>query len=82
MVNRVPDVTRLVDNLIKQGLAVRERSATDRRVVIISITPSGLALLAELDEPTTEMHRSALGHMNDRELKDLNRLLVKARQEK
>ncbi len=80
MVTRVPDVTRLVDKLIKLDLASRERSATDRRVVLISITPAGLALLADMDGPTSDMHHEALGHMSARELKDLNRLLVKARQ--
>src|ERR1041385_1053078 len=31
MVERAPDVTRLVDKLEKEGLVVRERSAEDRR---------------------------------------------------
>ncbi|MDX2472153.1 MAG: MarR family transcriptional regulator [Candidatus Krumholzibacteria bacterium] len=79
MVTRVPDVTRLIDKLIKLGLASRERSATDRRVVLISITSRGQALLAKLDGPTTELHQTILGHMSARELKELNRLLVKAR---
>ena len=79
MVTRVPDVTRLIDKLIKLGLASRERSATDRRVVLISITPRGQALLAKMDRPTTELHNAILGHMSAPELKELNRLLVKAR---
>lgn len=79
MVSRVPDVTRLIDKLIKLDLATRERSAADRRVVLISITPRGQALLATLDGPTTELHQTILGHMSARELKELNRLLVKAR---
>ena len=79
MVSRVPDVTRLIDKLIKLDLATRERSATDRRVVLISITSRGQALLAKLDGPTTELHQTILGHMSARELKELNRLLVKAR---
>jgi len=80
MVTRVPDVTRLIDKLIKLGFASRERSAGDRRVVLISITRQGLALLAKMDKPVIEQHQAALGHLSAQELKDLNRLLVKARQ--
>ncbi len=80
MVTRVPDVTRLIDKLIKLGFASRERSTTDRRVVLISITRPGLALLAKMDKPVNEQDRAALAHLSARELKDLNRLLVKARQ--
>ena len=80
MVTRVPDVTRLIDKLIKLGFASRERSTSDRRVVLISITRPGLALLAKMDKPVNEQDRAALAHLSARELKDLNRLLVKARQ--
>ena len=33
--------TRAVDRLVKDGLAVRERSADDARVVVVSVTPQG-----------------------------------------
>src|SRR5918995_5624051 len=51
MITRDPDVTRLVDRLIKQGLVRRERGEEDRRVVLVEITPAGLAMLARLDGP-------------------------------
>lgn len=79
MVTRDPDVTRLVDKLLKMGLVQRVRSAADRRVVLISITPRGLELLAELEGPLAELHSQALGHLTPAELEELNRLLVKAR---
>lgn len=79
MVNRVPDVTRLVDKLVRQGLAARRRSSEDRRVVLISITDAGRHLLAELDEPLRNTHLQLLQHMTAREMRELNRLLVKAR---
>ena len=41
MVTRDPDVTRLVDRLIKQGLVRRERCTDDRRVVLVEITGAG-----------------------------------------
>ncbi len=79
MLTRVPDITRLVDRLVRMEFAVRERSRDDRRVVRIFITKRGLTVLAQLDEPLLAMHEESLGHMGARELKELNRLLAKAR---
>lgn len=80
MVTREPDVTRLLDRLEKDGLVARERSDADRRVVRISITATGRSLLAGLDEPMRAIHRDSLGHLTRAEIRELNRLLVKARQ--
>ncbi len=80
MVVRVPDVTRLVDRLEKRGLVERERSTTDRRVVVVRISKAGLALLKTLDKPVLEVHEAQLGHLSRGELEELNRLLEKARQ--
>jgi len=79
MVARVPDVTRLVDRLQDEGLVARGRVATDRRIVLVSITPQGLKLLGALDDPATELVKRLLGHLTRQELAELNRLLVKAR---
>lgn len=79
MVTRDPDVTRLVDRMEKSALVKRSRSTVDRRVVEISITAKGLRLLGGLDEPMGELHKETLGHLTRGDLKELNRLLVKAR---
>lgn len=79
MVSRDPDVTRLIDKLLTLGLVQRVRSETDRRVVLISITPAGMDLLARLDDAVSNLHHAALGHLTRGELEELNRLLVKAR---
>lgn len=79
MVARVPDVTRLVDRLVRGALAERARTEQDRRVVLVRITRRGLDLLARLDGPVSLLHKSQLSHMSPRELSVLNRLLVKAR---
>jgi DNA-binding MarR family transcriptional regulator len=50
-----PDVTRLLDRIEKAGLVQRTRSVTDRRVVLTTITPRGLELLARLDEPLEQL---------------------------
>lgn len=79
LVARVPDVTRLLDRLESSGLIERARTNEDRRVVLITITPAGLELLANLDPPTRELHVRQLGHLSRKDLAELNRLLVKAR---
>lgn len=79
MVTREPDVTRLVDRLLKAGWVQRERSAEDRRVVSVKLTASGKKLVNKLDEPMTNLHRETLGHLTKAEMKELNRLLIKAR---
>lgn len=79
MVTRDPDVTRLVDKLLKMGLVSRDRSTEDRRVVIISLTPQGFSLVGDLDEPVNGLHHQTLGHLTRNELIEFNRLLVKAR---
>jgi DNA-binding MarR family transcriptional regulator len=45
MVERAPDITRLVDRLEKEGLVSRERSDDDRRQSITRITEKGQQLL-------------------------------------
>lgn len=80
MISRLPDVTRLVDRLEQAGNAERARIREDRRVVLVSITEAGLALLAKLDRPLLDLHRSQLGHMRRAELAQLNDLLCRARQ--
>jgi len=51
MVEQTPGVTRLIDRLERKGLVVRTPCPKDRRRVFCQITPKGLGLLDELDEP-------------------------------
>jgi DNA-binding MarR family transcriptional regulator len=79
MITRVPDITRLVDGLEKEGLVARTRCTEDRRVVYVGITKKGLELLERIDGPLTELNRGLLSHFTNDELGELNRMLVKAR---
>ena len=79
LVSAVPDLTRLVDRLIGEGLVERTRCEEDRRVVFVGITRKGLQRLAKIDKSIADQNRILLGHLSRRELETLNRLLVKAR---
>lgn len=79
MIKHDPDMTRMLDRLEKRELITRCRLTTDRRVVRARISPAGLELLATLDEPTRQMHKTQLTHMGERNLKMLMKLLEQAR---
>jgi DNA-binding MarR family transcriptional regulator len=76
MVSRSPNITRLLDKLIAKKLARRTRSRQDRRVVVITITAEGQALLSRLDRvlddvfkkfpPTTKTEMQTLLEVLDR----------------
>jgi len=81
MINRDPDITRLVDRLERRGLVKRSRDGKDRRVITTRITPTGLDLLRSLDRLIEEFNRKLLGHMGDEQLRTLIKLLEAAREE-
>ena len=74
-----PDLTRLLDRLVKQGLVERDRDDRDRRVVRSRITDKGLAVLAKLDEPIPERQRTRLGRLGQERLLQLIDLLEELR---
>lgn len=75
LVARDPDMTRLLDRMQKQRLVTRSRASDDRRVVTTRITPEGLRIVGELDEPMSALHRRQLGHLGQTRLRDLASLL-------
>ena len=58
MVEKAPDVTRLIDRLEKQGLVVRERSDEDKRHSITRISQKGLKLLDKVEPKIDELKQS------------------------
>ncbi|MGC2195924.1 MAG: MarR family transcriptional regulator [Terriglobales bacterium] len=79
MINRDPDITRLVDRLEKRGLVTRRRGKADRRVIRAAIAPAGLNLLKGLDEPVRNFLRQRMGHLATERLHLLSQLLEQAR---
>jgi DNA-binding MarR family transcriptional regulator len=68
MVTADPDITRLLDRLEARKLIERERSQSDRRVVISRITDEGLALLWTIDKPLAEFLKRRMGGLGREKL--------------
>jgi DNA-binding MarR family transcriptional regulator len=79
MVTRDPDITRLLDRMERAGLCTRSRHQQDRRVILARITNKGLTVLDDLDAPLTRLHVNTLGHMGNRRLRALLKLLEAVR---
>lgn len=79
MITPVPDVTRLLDRLDEAGLIGRTRGTEDRRQMRTEITAAGLELLARLEGPVEQIHRELLGHVDERALAQLVKLLAEVR---
>jgi DNA-binding MarR family transcriptional regulator len=79
LIERTPGVTRLLDRLEEKGFVRRERDAQDRRLVNCWITPSGLALLKEMDEPVLEADEQFMKHMSKKDVRTLIDLLDRVR---
>lgn len=79
LVTKDSDITRLLNRLEARGLISRERETKDRRVIITHISVIGLRLLAALDKPIERCHRRHLGHLGDKQLATLSKLLEAVR---
>ena len=79
LLDRMPDVTRLLVRLEAGGYIRRQRAEHDRRVVEVEITDSGLALLERLDTPIEAAIQRLTAHLSSDELTTLSRLLERLR---
>ena len=79
LVTKDSDITRLLDRLENRNLVSRERDAKDRRVIVTRITEKGLETLKKLDKPVIKGIKDQFAHLSEKQLKQLNDLLVLAR---
>ena len=80
MLDKMSDTSRLVERLLKKGLAEKEVSRIDKRLVDVTISAKGLELLNRLDERNEELDRIA-GKLTSEEASMLNYLLDKMRKQ-
>ena len=75
LVTRVPDITRLLDRMADKGWLLRERDATNRRVVRTSLTDIGVELVESVHSSLDALEKEQLSHMSESDKKELKRLL-------
>lgn len=71
------NLTVVVDNLEKMGLARRERSATDRRVIFVHLTEDGAALIKQAFPPHVAAVKQLMAILSPCEQETLDGLLRK-----
>ena len=70
-------VTGIVDRMEREGLVTRARSAVDRRVVHIKLTPKGARLAREVPVEPMEIVRQVLLGLSEDDTRELLRILTK-----
>jgi len=78
MIEKMSDISRLIDRMQKKGWVTKKTRPTDRRLLDISISQKGrevLTQVANLDQPI----HSFISSLSDQEAKKLNELLDKLR---
>lgn len=75
MITKDSDVTRLLDRLEANKLVRRERQTKDRRIVQTYITQRGLTILSDLNHRINDCHDRQLGHLSEKQLANLSKLL-------
>jgi DNA-binding MarR family transcriptional regulator len=67
-----PNITPLIDRLIADGFVERKRDEHDRRMVIISVCPPGVARLMEIRAKMQDLVSEWAVNLNTADLRDLN----------
>ncbi|HYC91200.1 MAG TPA: MarR family transcriptional regulator [Thermoanaerobaculia bacterium] len=74
MLDRAPDVTRILDRLEQRGLVERARGAEDKRQSIARITRKGTALLGEMEPRIHAVHEWFASKITRTDAKELSRI--------
>lgn len=78
MLDKMSDVSRIVERLRIKGLVHRQSAEHDRRAVEVSITQKGLELL-EIMKPEIEMLGQLMSNLSQEETATFNKMLDKIR---
>ncbi len=81
MVDRAPDITRLIDRLEKQGMVKRDRTNEDRRKSITKITEKGIKVLTDTQPLIDREHKELTKKLTDDDCRELSRLTEKLYEE-
>lgn len=75
MLDRTPDVTRLLDRLERAAYIQRERAEHDRRVVEVGISKKGIDLLERMGDDVRAVQNRLTRHLSEEELHSLSSML-------
>lgn len=78
MLDRMSDVSRIVDRLVKKDLVIRRTCMEDKRLVDVFISESGMHLLSAVDDLNYQMDQ-VFSSLTNEEAEQLNDLLDKLR---
>ena len=70
-----PTVSRQVESLVEKGLLARERQAKDRRIVTLTLTPTGQEMLNGLLGSTRQWIADQLSSLSTREVEIISQAL-------
>lgn len=79
MLDKLPDASRIVENLRKKELVQRDLNSGDRRSVDVVITQKGISLLNTIAEKENKTMDVFLANLDPEETEQLNYLLDKLR---
>jgi MarR family transcriptional regulator, organic hydroperoxide resistance regulator len=71
-----PEVTRIADRLVEQGLVTRRENPEDRRMLILQTTEKGQSLIDRLRESTSARIHEILAEVSIEELVALTKCLA------
>jgi DNA-binding MarR family transcriptional regulator len=74
MIDRAPDVTRIIDRLEKAGLVERGSDPEDGRRSVTRLTRSGVSLLAKATEALEPLQKLLTHRLSARSAHDLSRI--------
>jgi DNA-binding MarR family transcriptional regulator len=74
------NATGLVDRLEERGYVERHRITTDRRIVLVRVTPAGEEMLREVDALSDDLLRSVLGRLSSQQLRGVAHAMTALRE--
>jgi MarR family transcriptional regulator, organic hydroperoxide resistance regulator len=75
---RLPAVSRMVKGMEREGLINRERSDNDDRVILLSLTTAGMALLPRIREAWSTVEEKLMENFTDDERTTFRKLMIQA----
>ncbi len=75
---KLSNMTMMIDRLIKDEMAKRERDESDRRKVMVSLTPKGKKIRAKFLAQRRKVAKTIFANLNDRDKNELLESLDKA----